>query len=290
MNALDREVAISHMTADAEPLHAVSFSRNAPLWSRMASPLRPCDEDIELLVAMAAAPDHEASRLLLGVTPEIADRFTPADGMLNAVDVSAEMIRSVWVGDTTHRRAIIGNWLALPFATGSIDTVLADGILVLLPFPQGARRLAAELARVLRPGGHLAIRCFCRPPSAEALGDVLDAARSATIGSFHAFKWRLAMALQGDDPSVGVAVSDVWRCFEEAFPDREHLSRLTGWSGESISTIDVYRDNPARYAYPDEWAIAAAISGSLEHTETYRGNYELAERCPVLGFRRPEPP
>src|SRR5271163_1237516 len=62
--------------------------------------------------------------------------------------------------DRAHAGAVQGDALRLPFADGTFDRVIASEVLEHIPDDQAAM---AELARVLRPGGAMAVtvpRCF----------------------------------------------------------------------------------------------------------------------------------
>ncbi|MFP5375654.1 MAG: class I SAM-dependent methyltransferase, partial [Acidimicrobiia bacterium] len=64
----------------------------------------------------------------------------------------------------------------LPFPDASFDVATANFAILHLGDPQGA---AAELARVLTPGGHVALTVWDRPERARLFGWVLDALAAA---------------------------------------------------------------------------------------------------------------
>lgn len=66
--------------------------------------------------------------------------------------------------------------LALPFTAGTFGMVLCECVLSLLPDPAPA---LAECARVLAPGGVLAVTDLCLPPGAEARAGADGCARDA---------------------------------------------------------------------------------------------------------------
>lgn len=76
-------------------------------------------------------------------------------GVVLGVDVTVEMLAEAL---RRGRRAIatlaLGDAMALPLADGSLDAVFASGLVTHLPDPVAG---LAELARVCRPGGRLAI-------------------------------------------------------------------------------------------------------------------------------------
>jgi SAM-dependent methyltransferase len=254
--------------------HWASFHRR---WAHYTPPLRP-DADVAAAVRQAIA-GHDAQVLLLGVTPEFAD----AGADVTALDSSELMIGSVWPGDSPHRRAIKGDWLAMSFAAGSFTAAIGDGCLSALAYPDGHRRLYEELERVLRPGGYVVLRLFKMPDRPETVATVLAAARAGEIQKFHAFKWRLAMAMAAASADPNLAVQAILSRFEQEFPDRQNLAALTGWPIEQIDTIDTYRGSQEAYSFATFEQLCRAVpAGFTKPRLVAAGSYELAERCPLL--------
>jgi SAM-dependent methyltransferase len=248
-------------------------------WSRLGPPLRPNHEVVECL--RDAVHDRRERVLLLGITPELAD--IGAD--LVGVDHSETMIANIWPGNTDRRRAVKGEWLALDFAPNYFSAVVGDGALNTLPYPGCHRSLYDQLLKVLRPGGRLAMRVFMAPPKAEPIAAVCEQAMKGAIRSFHAFKWRLAMAIvaEAGDPNIPVVrIRDV---FDASLPDRARLARGAGWCAEDIDTIDVYRGSAEVYSFPTFEELRAAVPDSFTGLRLIpAGSYELAERCPVVAM------
>ena len=116
-------------------------------WAQVTTPLRPTPEDVERF--RQAIAQHRDRVLLLGVTPELADLGAQTIG----IDKNSAMAAHLWPGNTAHRQALAGDWLALPFARDSFSAAIGDGSLSPLPYPAGYRQLFGQLAEVLRPGG-----------------------------------------------------------------------------------------------------------------------------------------
>ena len=271
-------------------------SRSSSIWGRYArqwrflkAPLSPCAEDIALreqAIARHFAARSSLSALLLGVTPKLATkRWKPALTIF-AVDNTMAMIHSVWPGNNPRRRVICGDWVQLPLREACMDVALIDGGLPAISFPLAHAALAKELNRVLKPDGLFIARIFARPENTETVDAVLAAARAGKIGGFHAFKWRLAMSLQGEDTAGGVRLDDIWRCCVSQFGEHGQLQRLTGWPIEEIRTIDAYRASAASYHFPTVPEFIDCLSAALSCVEQMHGTYELSERCPILIFRR----
>ncbi|MFH0934231.1 MAG: class I SAM-dependent methyltransferase, partial [Pseudomonadota bacterium] len=163
----------------------------AQRWNRLGSPLRPCAEDVENF--RKAMNDDPGRSLLLGVTPELAD-LAPD---LTAIDNSAAMIAALWHG---RHKAVLGDWLDMPFPPASFDTLIGDGCLVLLAQPGQHTRFFEQLARVIAPEGRILLRVFVNPELRETREQVCNDALTGKIKGVHAFKWRLSMAIASEVP------------------------------------------------------------------------------------------
>lgn len=238
-------------------------------WARSRSPLRPNLEVVANIEALIAP--HPGPCLLLGVTPELATMGQP----LVAIDWSAAMIAQVWSGNADGRTVVQADWMDMPFASGSFATTIGDGVPNMLHWPDDYVRIIARLSEVLSPGGRIVMRCFTCPEEPDDLA-CLEA--KLPIG-FHAFKWKLAMAVAQAAGDANVAMTSVWEAFERLFPDRQRLSRATGWSLAVIAEIDDYAQSPHIKSFPTRAQILAKFP-SARFVEC--GRYELAERCPLL--------
>lgn len=253
---------------DHWPLHAQR-------WAQVGPPLRPSAEDVAFV--RAALPEG-ARMLVLGVTPELV--ALPAREVV-AVDRDPAMIEALFTPGP-GRRALQGDWRALPVEAASFDAASGDGCASFFAFPDGYHAFAEELARVLRPGGVLSLRVFVSPDAPESLAEV-DAGLDAVQG-FDALKWRIAMALLSPDRSV--AVTAIRAGFEELAPDRVAFAARKGWPLEKVAVIDHYRGSPAVYSFPRLGEVRACFDPWFEETACAVGRYELAERCPTLVWRR----
>lgn len=281
------------MAQDSRPGRASAhWDAHAARWQLIGPPLRPTAEDLDYLrdsvarlgrASAVSRPEPARRALLLGVTPEIAELAWQPPHQLLAVDKSEGMVNTVWPGDTAVRRAIVGDWLALDEAP--FDLVVGDGIFTLFDFPNGYARLAAALAQLVEPGGLLSVRLFCRPEPSESPEQVFRALFEGTIGNFHVFKWRLAMALQGDT-TRGVRLADIWTTFRERGESVAAVAARSGWPEPVVGTIEGYRDVEDRYSYSTAHEVVDALAAGFELIETWRPSYELGERCPHLSFRK----
>jgi SAM-dependent methyltransferase len=259
-------------------------------WKHWGPPLRPSPEDTAVMREAVLAWCHRSGRaaprvLLLGVTPEIATMSWPTGTRLLAVDRSAEMIEIVWPGDVPgQREAMLGEWLAMPFANGQFDVVIGDGCFIHMAYPTGWRSLGKLLRRVLKDDGLLVLRFFVQGPVAESVEEVYADLRRGAIGSFHVFKWRLAVALQ-KSTDTGVCLHDIWENWEASRINPPELARQTGWIRESIETIRLYREKRVNHSFPTLDEAIATLQPSFRPDAIHRPGYELGIRCPIVVLR-----
>ena len=254
------------------------------------SPLRPSSEDIAIFCRTverwhSAAGRNDTIRLFLcGVTPDIASIRWPFAYELTAMDRVESMVRYVWPGDIPGvRRALVGDWLTPGMPAQSRDVVTGDGGFVFFDYPNGQRALAASMRNLLRPDGLFYYRLYTRPAQTETLGQIVSDAGAGLVESFHAFKWRVAMALQPDS-RTGVKLDDVWQACTDARIDRERLPQ-PGWSPAAVGTIRFYRGRQARLWFPTLDEFRNVLSDDFEAVAVQYGHYELAERCPIVTAR-----
>jgi len=215
--------------------------------------------------------------VLLGVTPEYAHLV---QGVV-AIEHNEAMIAALW--PHKRRNAVRGDWLHLPLRAHACVAIIGDGTLNNLLFASDYTRFFAEAARALKAGGRLVLRTFVRPEQAvESCQALRERARNAEIGSFHAFKWRLAMALAAEAGDSNVAVARIHQAFDSMFPDRRMLAASSGWDEEAIGTIDVYRGSRVIYSFPKLSEMRCALAPKFIESDLAYGSYELAERCPVI--------
>jgi hypothetical protein len=264
----------------------------AQQWSYFGPPLRPSREDLEFVARSVnqlseLKPGEPLWALILGVTPELANLSWPRGTSLTALDNNPEMIQFVWPGSkASSERVVHGDWLDPPLPPRSFDFVVGDGVLSMLPFDGGYGRLAAAMASIAKAGATWNLRLYVRADRPESPANVIDDLMAMKIGSFHAFKLRLAMAIHGVDDANGVRVADVWRYWEAA---RVDVSKLVehGWPLEVIRMIEAYRDSPACYTFPPLEAVLAVLRQFAEVTAVSHPTYEMGERCPSVSLRFP---
>jgi len=258
-------------------------------WHLYGPPLRPCTADIRAIEdavrRFADRPARPLNALLWGVTPEIATMSWPEGTQLLAIDKSQPMIDLVWPGDVAgFRKAVQGDWFEYRCTEPRHDVVIGDGNFAPLDFPRSYRALAAAARASLTDTGIVISRFWVRPSKSETPDAVLEDLRANRIQSFHAFKFRLAMALQ-DDAETGVAVSEVFAEWKRARVDMGSLLAMTGWQRETVDMIHLYEGKTSRLAFPSIGELEAVMSEYFDTLETRCLDYELGGCCPIVTYR-----
>lgn len=262
------------------------WEQQARQWSRIGPPLRPSGQD--LVWAQEAVDRWQRTRpqapraLVLGATAELASLRWPEDSEVTAMDLSAPMLRGVWLTapDAPGRRlAVEGNWLDMPFLARAFDLVFGDGSFSLVSRREGLP-LASAIRRVLRENGLLALRAYIRPEGVESPETVCEQLLGGRIGSFHLFKLRLLMSLHRGSGEVRVA--DAWEFFRAHCPSTESLARLLGWTLDEIQTIESYRGQGSIYWFPTLAELRAVLAPDFVEEVCWWPSYELGDRCPTL--------
>ena len=263
----------------------------AECWHLYTSPLRPCAEDLaaylRLIYAHTPAPvGRSSAALILGVTPEIATMSWPAGMTVTGADRSREMIELVWPGDREgHRRAVCADWFGLPEPPEPYDLVLADGSFNTIGYPDDLLRLVERLRAIVRPGALLVSRTFVRPPERESVAGLAEIAKSGAAGGFHAFKFRLAMALQ-PNPEEGVGLDQIWRQWQWLDGEIDTLLEVNGWQPDVVGTIELFRDKQVRLSFPSREELADTLQAAgLTLLDGHTPTYEMGERCAISAWR-----
>ncbi|HEY9510407.1 MAG TPA: class I SAM-dependent methyltransferase [Verrucomicrobiae bacterium] len=267
-------------------------------WDAMANhfqfqqpPLRPGAEDIAqientIAVWQSHHPGQTLNALLLGVTPEIARLDWPANSHLLAIERSQPMIDRFWIGDIPGRRTVrCTDWFHVEIPEASIDVVIGDGVLTPLTFPTQYRQMAERIARWLKPDGVLNLRVFARTEAAESMSAIVADLKAGRIPRFDILKWRIAMALQRDVLG-GVMLAHIHQAWEKL--EREHPLEIenAGWPRQTINTIQLYAERPARYSFPTVGELDEAFLPALKRQSITVPKYEFGECCPTLIYQR----
>ena len=259
-------------------------------YSALGPPLVPSSADIgsmESAVAGWAArhPGRRLHGLLLGVTQRIAQMQWPRGSWLMAADNSLPMVQGVWPGNIPRRRAaVVADWRSLPLSESSCDIVIGDGSFSCVGYPHGFRALAAEARRVLRRDGMLVLRCYVQPSEQERKEEVIEDLYRGVIPSFHWFKLRLLMAMQGST-GRGVAVDEVYRYWASRNIDETALIAQTGWDAQGIRMMELYRGRDTVYTFSTMAELRSALEEFFEDIAISVPPHAFGECCPILVAR-----
>lgn len=137
------------------------FARHASEWDDLRA-LHSPDAEVEAALAAALADAPLGAVLDIGTgTGRMAELFAQDAERVVALDKNLEMLRVARAKlqhlPTAQIELVQGDFADLPFAPASFDTVLLHQVLHFAPDPAPA---LAEAARVLRPGGRIAIVDF----------------------------------------------------------------------------------------------------------------------------------
>ena len=258
-------------------------------WRYFGSPLRPCDEDTRFMskiIAKQFEGKRDLKALLCGVTPEIACMPWPSGALLTAVERAGDMIQEVWPGDMPGIRKVQqGDWLEFETDEAAFDVVIGDGCFISMKYPEGYRALAARISRLLKKDGLLIMRFFTQSEIKESPDQVFDQLSKGKIGSFHAFKWRLAMSLH-ESPDNGVCLHDIYTGWLRGDVKEQALMAKTGWPAEALHTINLYENKQNSFAFAPLAETVAILKEFFSIQATYIPTYELGERCPILVLKR----
>ena len=259
------------------------WSQNANRWHLQGPPLKPSDEDVQAVVrnvrAWEIAHKHSASVLVLGVTQELVRAF---DSVI-AIDCAPSMIERLFVGRRGHR-AVCADWRAMPIPDASIDVVVGDGSLTCLQVLSAYSEVAKELRRVLVPDGLVVLRLFASPEALETLDEVETALRAGSIGSMHALKWRIAMALPREQGTIRLA--DMRAAFDRWVPDRAAFCESLSWPRAVVDNIDIYAGSEETRTFPSVSDLRALLADDFHVEVDGVKSYELGDRCPTVVLRR----
>lgn len=167
---------LAAVRADREQAASRYFAEHAEEWDAIRS-RHVAESDVEaaILALMARRPIGHLLDIGTG-TGRMAEIFAGAAHHVTALDRSPEMLRIARTKLAPHNLPIDlvqGDFLALPLASASVDTVVMHQV---LHFAQEPERVIGEAARVLRTKGHLLIADFA-PHEDEELRSVAAHAR-----------------------------------------------------------------------------------------------------------------
>lgn len=267
------------------------WDKHQKQWDALGSPLRPVATDLQLFNrAIREWAERHAGEpacvFVMGVTPEFPGLDWPEGSRVYALDKSINMIRYIWPAGTGCAAGTVAmDWLAVPLKAECADIIIGDGCFTLISWPDACATLLVSIAGLLKPDGRLLMRFFIRPDRPEDPETVFADLLAGRIGNFHVFKWRLAMALQGDD-ATGVNAGRIWEAWNARGFDEGELAARLGWPTGAIATIHAYRDSPQMLSFPSLGELQELLAPCLEVISCAFPQHELGNRCPVFSLQR----
>lgn len=207
-----------------------------------------------------------------------ADRVGPT-GSVVGVDINPAMLEVAarLRPDIEWRE---GDAVALPFDSGVFDAVLCQSALFFFPDVPAA---VAEMGRVLRPGGVLALQTYASAPDQPAFWELQQiVARYAPAEAMHLIQTYWS---QGDLAELNRTVESAGMSVIET---RTRLGTATYASIDNLIDVEV-RGTPLvdRVSPSQVEQITADAGQSLAHYQSEDGRLELPIRAHLLAARRP---
>jgi hypothetical protein len=221
--------------------------------------------------------------MMMGVTPELYDAFD----FIVAFDRDQAMIDRVWPGDTKKKGVVKCDWMNIELVPNEWQAIVGDCALPMLGDLELMKEFQKRCMTWLQPGGVFVQRLFERPATPYTRDDLLRIASAPAEINFHAFKWMLCMVLAEES---GYVVKDTDRLvlFNTLFPDRDALCADTGWTREAVDTMDLYIDGTYSVAFCNRREYYNTIpADAIEIQFVYQNNYDLAENCPIISWKKP---
>lgn len=246
-------------------------------WDKLKAPARPTQSVIDTFKSLVP----EGPILLLGVTPEIANAY---DNVL-AVDRDPKMIENVWPGDTETKTAVNADWET--FLPGKkFNSIIGDIALTMLADKKRITTFNVKAFNMLNAGGTISQRILHKPKESITRAMLIDMLTKPATVNFNAFKWMMFMTYT-DETHNKIKVVNILKFFNEIAPDREVVAKHTGWSLDQINTIDIYKNSDWELIVmtKKEW-LETIPKDAIDVKFTYQDDYDLAELCPILSFRK----
>ena len=265
------------------------WSEISEIWKQVGAPLRPSKEDLEFIKLKLNQLDRKLDCLkvlVLGVTPEYYHLPWPDDTDLRAVDHTKEMIKELWPGPKESAECC--EWTNLPFETSSVDLILCDGGLHLLPYPDDQKKLVNEIRRVLCPGGIFMLRLFLPPEHEQSVESIFSNLLDGKIDNLNELKLQLWAALQ-ENKRDGVNLHNVWTAVHEITPDLGTLASKMNRPVKHAEVLNTYKESDKKYyliSLTDVIDLFTKSPGGFKVKKVDKTSYRLGERCPTVTFER----
>lgn len=251
------------------------WTQRSQHWDRSHPPLRPVPDSVRLIQDLIGNTTSDI--LLLGVTRELTQAFE------NVVAVEREptMISNVWLGDTTTKRVIHNDWLKVQFPYERFGGAVGDGSINQVAFPRDQLQLLDRILDWLEPGGVFACRMYTRPDTPITLDYLRRQGLTPTI-NWSAYRLMLTMYLAEIEGQT-IQTRNITAVFNELFPDRSILP----WTQQELEMIDTYANSELQSSVPTRRELEQVIPSRAKEVQFLDvGNYDLADYCPILTFKK----
>lgn len=257
-----------------------NWLKHSIAWDRLLSPMKPAPSDVSHYQKLVG----QGPVMMMGVTQELY----PAFNDLTAFDRDEAMIARVWLGDTETKRVIKKDWTDIEFDTApNFAGIIGDCAVPMLADTVNMLLFQEKCFNWLKPGGVFVQRLFERPTTPYTRADLLAVMSKPAAINFHAFKWMLCMVL-AEESGYRVKDTDRFTLFNELCSDRDQLAATTGWSRDSIDTMDLYIDGKNTIAFCNREEYLSTIpENAVDIQFITMTDYDLAENCPIMSWRRP---
>lgn len=269
------------------------WSGMAARYHALAAPLRISASETAIYQQLvsgwdqATPPPRQNTRVMvLGATPDFYHLSWPEHTDLLAIDRSDAMLAGVWPGTKSQSRC--QGWATMDLPDASRDLALCDGGLSFVRHPDELQQLAANLERIIAPGGLFIVRLYVDADYRESTAGIFAELQAGRIRNSSELKLRLWFALNPSDGS-GVRLDRVWQCFHAAFPTWEVLGRTLQWSEFEIESMNAYKDKPDIYYFPSAervTGIFAAPGAGFTLEASLTPNGPCHQHLKILSFRR----
>jgi hypothetical protein len=244
-------------------------------WNRSQPPLRPDPDAVRLIQDLIGNTTSDI--LLLGVTRELTVAF---DNVV-AVEREPNMISNVWLGNTESKRVIHDDWLKVQFPHERFGGAVGDGSINQVAFPHDQLMLLDRILDWLEPGGVFACRMYTRPDTPITRADLVREGITPSV-NWSAYRRMLTMHL-ADRVGQTMPIKLVKELFDDLFPEKSVLP----WTSEQLEMIDAYGKSELSSCLPTRDELRQIIPARAKEVQFLDvGNYDLAECCPVLTFKK----
>ncbi|MBK8253568.1 MAG: class I SAM-dependent methyltransferase [Polyangiaceae bacterium] len=227
--------------------------------------------------------------LVLGATPWIGEMLRSALDHATLIDINPAMLETARAELSSYGNEAKGtlelveaNWLEMPLLRAPIAVAVGDNSFSFVRYPEGWRKLCAELADRMHPGAPLVARFLTIPARRPTIDEILKRWLGATEINYTAVRTAMLFARADEEtyelhPARAVAMFDEHRAeFARLFetcpctPDNDLLA------------IERWRGSQAVFYAPPLAQILDTLGGRFRVTDVHFGPFDMAECFPLI--------